>query len=524
MANRESENKFFSKVSLNMVTNIIRVIAMALVGFLMVPYYIDQFGQATYALLPLATSITTYVLIASESLADSFARFLILTIQGKDTENIDRTFSSSVIGMLRLILILLPIVFLISILSPFIFSTGDAGQFDVQMMFFLVLVSALLVSFTTCLNSVYMAYNQLYVMYIFRTVHCVLQVALVLLFFFIEGPSLIFLGISYLIAAILLIIALVIGIKKIDPALKVHRKAHDKALVKEMSGLGLWAMMTRLGNILFIQTSQIVVNICLGSSIQTEFSIAANIVSMITTVCSAITAVGVPLAYKHYHNEDSEKMRTTLDIFTRFTGLIMVFPLAFICVFAPQLLTAWLGSTYNVITLMFILVPACVSRCALEVLCDIPILYARAKDLAVYTLITGALNVILALTFIEFTDLGVIGVCIAWDVSVLILNFVFIPPFISRLMGISRFNFYKPLIVNYIAFGALIGLGWILIQFWTMPYRWLAIIITMLIGFLIYFAIILNIGLKKSEKNMVATFVPEKIQNILFKIAPSFRQ
>ena len=84
MAEKESEKKFFSKVSLNMVTNVTRVVVMALVGFLMVPYYIDQFGIATYAILPLATSITSYVLVASESLADSFTRYMIMAIHKGD--------------------------------------------------------------------------------------------------------------------------------------------------------------------------------------------------------------------------------------------------------------------------------------------------------------------------------------------------------------------------------------------------------------------------------------------------------
>ena len=74
----ESDSSFSSRVSLNMVANMARAIVLALVGLLMVPYYIDQFGMEVYGLLPLATSITTYVLIASDSLVSSFSRYLII--------------------------------------------------------------------------------------------------------------------------------------------------------------------------------------------------------------------------------------------------------------------------------------------------------------------------------------------------------------------------------------------------------------------------------------------------------------
>ena len=205
MTDKESEKKFFSKVSLNMVTNVTRVVVMALVGFLMVPYYIDQFGLATYAILPLATSITTYVLVASESLADSFTRFMILAIHKGDRDGINETYSSSVIGMVRIILILMPIVIIISILSPYLFSIDGNAYSDVQIMFLLVLVASLMVSFTTCLDSVYMAYNYLYVLYSIRIVHCVIQVVFVIAFFIIEGPSLVLLGVSYMLAAVILV-------------------------------------------------------------------------------------------------------------------------------------------------------------------------------------------------------------------------------------------------------------------------------------------------------------------------------
>ena len=63
----QSSDKFTSKVSLNMVTNVVRTVLMAVIGLLMVPYYIGEFGLAAYAILPLATSLTSYFI----SIADS---------------------------------------------------------------------------------------------------------------------------------------------------------------------------------------------------------------------------------------------------------------------------------------------------------------------------------------------------------------------------------------------------------------------------------------------------------------------
>ncbi|MBQ7702670.1 MAG: hypothetical protein IJT54_09775, partial [Candidatus Methanomethylophilaceae archaeon] len=387
MTEKESEKKFFSKVSLNMVTNITRVAVMALVGFLMVPYYIDQFGLATYAILPLATSITTYVLLASDSLAESFTRFLILAIHKDDRDEITRTYSTAVIGMVRLFLILLPISIIISLLSPYLFNIGDDSHFEVQMMFFLILVASLLVSSSSCLDSVYMAHNYLYRLYSIRIVHCLAQVAFIILFFIWFGPSLTLLGLSYLLAAVLLILWLIIGVKRIDPEINVNHRVFDKRLLKEMYDLGIWGVVIRLGYILFIQTSQIVVNICLGSEIQGEFSIAVNVISMISTTCTALVAVGVPLLYVHYNNKDRNMLIKTLGLFTKFVGLILAFPIAYLFIFAPQVLTAWLGTTYNdLVTMLMIMMPICVVKCSMDILPSVAIMYKNVKNIAIGTI------------------------------------------------------------------------------------------------------------------------------------------
>ena len=519
MTDKKDERTFFSKVSLNMVTNIIRVVVMALVGFLMVPYYIDQFDLATYAILPLATSVTTYVLVASESLAESFTRFMILAIQREDRNEIGRTYSSSVIGMVRIIFILLPVVILISIISPYLFNIGDNGAFDVQVMFFLVLVASLMVSFTTCLDSVYMAYNYLYVLYSIRIVHCLIQVVFVVLFFIWFGPSLILLGASYLLAAVILVITLLLGIRKIDPEMKIKRRKYDKILLRDMSNLGMWTIVARLGSILFIQTSQIVVNICLGSEVQGEYSVIVNVISMIATCSSAFVAIGVPLLYRHHSDGNTSMFIYTLDLFTRFVGLVLAFPIAYLCIFAPQVLTAWLGTTYeNTVTMMMVMVPLCVARCSMDILGAVAILYRDARTMALGTIALGVLNILLAVILVEFTDLGVFGACIAWDVAIGLLNIVFYPLFIAWLMKTGVKLFMKSLIIDYLAFGILIGIGLLINNYFELPYGWISIGLSFVAGFLVYFVVILRAGLDKEERKIVVTYFPQFLQKHLSKI------
>ena len=499
-----------------MITNITRVAVMAVIGLAMVPYYIDQFGIATYAILPLVTSLTTYVQIASDSLGESFARFLVLAIHGGDEEQTNRTYTSSVVGMFKIVMIMMPVIIIISLISPIVFNTGNAPDLDVQIMFFLVLVSSLLMSFITCLNSVFMAYNYLFVMYIIRIIHTVMQVGLVLLFFILEGPSLVLLGLSYIISAIALVIGLFYGVKRINPDLRVIRESYDKELVIEMSKLGMWSMVSRLGDILFIQASMIIVNISLGSEVQGEFSIAANMISIVFTICSSIAAVGVPLTYKYYNDGNEKMMQSTLSIFTKFTGLIMVFPLAYLCVFAPQILNIWLAEDYpNVVKMMMITIPVCLAKCVVNILGSIPVLYAKVRPVSISTCLIGLINIVLSIALLSFTDTGVYGVCVAWGISMLILDTVYYPLFISKLTGMRKMVFYKPLIVNYLVFGVFMALGLLLNEYYTLPSTWLALIVTSVIGFSAYMIVIFRIGLNCEEKRVISSYFPKSVRRLI---------
>ena len=173
-----------------MAINILRTVVMALFGFLMVPYYIDQFGLATYAILPLATSISSYVLAITDPLGDAFARYTSIAIQKNDMGLANRTYSSSMFGMMRCMAVLIPLVVLISLASPYVFNVAGSAALDVQIMFAMILLSSLLISFSACLGSVFMAYNKLYIIYASKTVYCVAQVVLVILFFVMHGASL----------------------------------------------------------------------------------------------------------------------------------------------------------------------------------------------------------------------------------------------------------------------------------------------------------------------------------------------
>lgn len=513
-----TDSSFSSKVSLNMIINLVRIVIMALVGLLMVPYYIDQFGMAVYAVLPLATSITMYILIASDSLANSFSRYMIMAIQSGSRDMAVTTYSSSVIGMMKIMFKLIPIAILVSIASPYIFQIGSANALDVQVMFVQILISALIVSFATCYNSAFYSRNLLYMLYGIKTAYTLLQVGLIILFFVLFGPNLMLVGLAYLISSVAYLLALWIATKAIYPFLYVSVDKYNKVLLKEMTELGFWGMISMIGALMFIQTSLILVNLFLGEEPESEFSIVANMISMINTACMALTAAGEPLIYRYYNEGNKEMLWNTLSLFTKFVGLIVVFPIAYIFIFTPQVLNVWIGGEYNYIVLMtMIMIPANISVCSMHILNCLFLVESKLEEVSIATCLIGAANVLLACIMLIIMD-DPVAASIAWSVTILALNAVFIPLYAARIMETSPVTFVKPVILCYLVFGLLAGAGELLVGYWTMPSSFLWIASTAFFGFIVYALLVFFLFLDRGEKKIVLTYFPESFQNLVLKM------
>ncbi len=513
------KDAFSSRVSLNMLANVLRTVLMALAGLLMVPYYIDQFGLATYAILPLATTVTNYFVMISDSLSNAFSRYMSISVQNGDTGRLNTVFSSSVIGMGKCMMLMLPIAVVVSLLAPYVFQVGPSAYDDVQIMFFLIMLASMIISFGASLGGVYMAYNSLYITYFSRALQTVSQVGVVLILIAMQGPSLPTIGVSFLVSAILMLMVMVAMLRRICPTLRLRMRSYDKPLLKEMGKLGFWAIMSELGSLLFIQASLVIVNMMLGSGTQGLFSIAANMIMMVHTACAALAAVSMPLIYREYASGDIEELIRVLKIFSKFIGVTMAFPLAYLIIFLPQILGVWLGHDYpDLERMLYIMLPVEVLICTTSALSDVPVVFARVKPLAITTFALGIFNIASASLIVQYTDAGVMGVCVCWSVSMILLKLVFYPMFCRSLTGGSYRRYYMPILeAHLVFFGALAVLYAISLVF-VPPMTWVGILVSFFVLFTVFFVLEMRFLFSRRDMEVVRTYLPRSVQRVIEKI------
>lgn len=508
---------FWERTSINLVSNALRTAVMAVIGIFLIPYYIDNLGTSSYAIIPLATTISYYVVIVSDCLLDGCGRYISLAIGRDDQEEVSRSFNTTFFGLLKVCLVLLPVCLVIAYLSPSIFSVPPSAEYDVQVLFAFVLISSLIVSFSSVFTCLFFAHNMMYIVHLSRLAHLLFQVGMIFILFTVSTPSLIDIGVSYLLASFLFVILQVINLRKIPNRPKIRANHRDPKLLMKMGTLSTWAIIQKVGSLMYIEVSLILVNIYLGSQIQAGFAILATLISMLGTVLWSITASVDPLYFKLYAEERRDDLKRVMHVSAELMGYFIAMPIAFIMAFAPNILEAWVGTEFVYLSDVLV-VAAAAFFIAGGVKCinAIPILYKRNMYTTVSTVVFGVLNFVLCFAFLRFTDYGLEAAVYVWagcfflEELAFLLICVFITKSRKRDQLLPPLQGYAALFVCYLLFMGLRSIVDIGTGLFT-------IIVVFSIFFLAYLVIILKFLMPREDLELVSVMVPKALRKFVLK-------
>ena len=182
----------------------------------------------------------------------------------------------------------------------------------------------------------------------------------------------------------------------------------------------------------------------------------------------------------------------------------------------PQIIGVWLGTGYDdLFPMLYMMVPIEVTICAVSAYIQVPLAYMRVRPVALATLLGGAFNVIASVLLLTFTDIGVMGVCAVWVVSMLLLKLGFYPYYCHRLTDRGIWQFLKPIVFSNVVFVALLVLCDILIHFFTLPTSWTWVILSLMAGFFLFFTFSMRFLYTSNERAMILSFLPSFVRRVL---------
>ena len=186
----------------NAIMNISSLIVTGIIGLLMVPYYIGSLGIAAYGIVPVALFMVGYVTVVSDSIVNATYRYLVISIQKGDYEDANRTYSTAVYGLLLIVAVAIPLATLFSYFTPEFFDITGNDARSVRILFMCILASVLTTVWSNVFAVVLMANNRMDLQSLARIIQSVSQVVLIVILFTALYPSIVGIGVSYLLMAI----------------------------------------------------------------------------------------------------------------------------------------------------------------------------------------------------------------------------------------------------------------------------------------------------------------------------------
>lgn len=511
----EKQETFSKQIPKNLLANILYFMLNVLIGLFLVPFFIDSLGVASYALIPLATSMTGYVNLVVQSLNTSVSRYLTIDLQKQEFRKANITFNTALFGTLGIILLMLPFVVLISYYTPLFFEIPTSQENAARILFLGVISSFLLRAWGSNFGVSLFAYNRLDLQYLVNTVNVLVQTGLIVILFKLYSPNLIYIGLAYLMGAVAAFIITIFFSRKINPHLKMNIKDFRRSKVKEITEMGGWVIIDQIGALLFLQIDLIVVNKLFGTAAGGEYSIVLTWSTLLRTIAGMLVGVLTPVILTYYAKERIEELINVSKNAVKFTGLAMALPIGYICGFAPQLLSLWVGPEFAKLSpLMLLMLFHLVINLAVMPLFSINVAYNKVRLPGIVTLFMGIGNFLLAITLPHITGWNYYGVALAGAIMLTLKNAFFTPWYATKVLGISRTTFVNSVIPGIFAMIITAGISYTIAHYLNISG----------LAFLIFCGSILTVAymyllwefcLKQSEKETLESLMPLKIRSML---------
>lgn len=504
--------KFTQSLPKNFLSNVIYFVLNIAIGLVLVPFFLDTLGKAAYGLIPLATSITSYITLIIDSLNTSISRFLTIDLQRADVKRANETFNTAFFGTLGVILLLIPIALAAAWYAPVFFNIGDQSTTDVFLLFALIFGSVLIRTWSSNFMVTLFAYNRLDLRNYVNCVNLFMQLILVVTLFLCFGPSLVLVGLSYTGAAVATLVISFILSKRTCPFLKISPTLFVRSRLKEIGGMSVWVLINSVGLLLNTQISLIVVNKLFGEVAGTEYSLAAVWSTLLINIASLVTNLFTPMTYSYYAKQDREGLIYFTSMTIKILGLSMALPISLVCIFSSQLLTIWVGAEFaHLAPLMWICVAPVILQIMISCISPITVAYNRVRSLVFLTLPMGLLNIILALLLPYISDSGMYGVALAGLITLILRYGVINPLFIASVIQIPIFTYLKKMLYGIGGVFVLSMVGVTLLSVVTIST--LPTLILSGCGIAaVYLLFVLNVVLHPEEREMIRLCLPKVFQ------------
>lgn len=429
-----------------------------LIGIWFTPYLVRNLGVASFGLVPLAQSLTSYLNLIRLSLNSAAGRFLTIELEDKDVNAANITFNSVLFGNGGLVLFTLPLVIAFVFISTDIFNIPQGQEQSARVLFAATLISYLIMFIRSSFSISSWAKNRFDLRNIVIATDRMLRIGTVVLLFSLVNPRLIHVGAGTFLAALVGMTGDVFLWRKLTPQLRIQISNFKLAKIRKLLDMGGWLVVDQVGGLLFLNIDLILANVLLGVEIGGGYGTIILFPNTLRRLAQTISSVLTPTILAKYAQKEMDIVKGISKRAVRLMGLAMALPIGLLCGLGKPFLYLWLGPAFQRYFGLLVLTTAhLIINLSVFPLFGLNIALNKVRLPGIMTFGMGVINVLSAVFFVRM-GWGALGIAAAGAITLTLKNAFFTPIYAALIQRLSWFTYIKDMIPGILA-TLLIGLG-----------------------------------------------------------------
>lgn len=434
------------RFAINLFANVGQLGLSTVIGMWYVPFLIRNLGPSIYGLLPLATTMTSYMALVTLAFNSAVARSMTIALEEGDQRKANHIFNTSFWSSAVLTVVLLaPAACGVAYIDRLIqVPPGYVAQ--ARWLFTCTVAAFLLNELKSPFEVASLCRNRFDLRNLLAMSEVLTRVGLVVALFYAVSPRIQYVGLGIVCGTIVSAAGAIRIWRLLTPDLRVGWRHFDWGAFRNLVGTGGWVVVNQLGAVLYLGIDLILANRLFGAEASGRYAALLQISMFIRTLGTSISAVFYPTVLSLYARQDNEELASYLNRAIKFVGLALALPIGLVCGFSQSLLRLWLGSEFESFAPLLALLSAhlCINL-AINPLLGLQLAANRMKLPGIVTLVMGACNLALALTLAGPFHWGLYGIAAAGAIMLTLKHVFFTPLYAAHVLQQPTATFLRGL-------------------------------------------------------------------------------
>ena len=447
--------KIGNKLQANLMFAILNMIVQVLQSMWITSYIQRSMGIEAYGYIAVVVNIVQAAGVVSVAFTSVCSRYIVIEMEKGDKEKVNRIFSTMFYSLITLSILC---IFIFGIVILNINRVMNVSQSYVTQVSWLMLI----VTIDFAIQLVHVPYlsmfyyeEKIYYSYLTQIFANVMKIAMVYFVFNIWRPVLWASHAGAFLVNLGAVFLYYLYLKRNFGYITLKTKYFDFRKLKEILGTGVWVSVNKLAAILMTLCGTYMVNILLGTYLAGIYGSVSQIQSMLSFFTVAVVSVFLPEMYKKYAQNAMHDLISYTRNIIKITSLLLGVIAGGVIICGNEFMSLWISEVYKnyeaLIISSTVYLPLVYSS---EMLNQLLITLNRTKEIAVISIITGIVNMVLAIVLVKCTTLGIYAIAIAQAIVSIIRTLFVMPIYVARIVNekwyifvVKQLNGWKTIIL-----------------------------------------------------------------------------